>query len=138
MIEQIDLAYTGNLRCSATLAASGQTLLADVPKEYGGPGEAFSASDLVAAALGACVMGTLAFVAQRNHLDLAGMTAKVEKEMTVVPVRRIGSMKLVVSMPKGLRLSEDDRNKLETAAGRCPVKQSLHPDIHVEVEFVYP
>ena len=41
-------------------------------------------------------------------------------------------------MPKGLKLSDAERSKLENAARLCPVKQSLHPEVEVPVEFVYP
>ena len=40
MSEVIDLSYSTNLRCRATLAASGQELLTDPPRQNGGAGEA--------------------------------------------------------------------------------------------------
>jgi len=35
-------------------------------------------------------------------------------------------------------LSAADRAKLEAAARACPVKQSLHPEVQLPIEFVYP
>ena len=60
------------------------------------------------------------------------------KEMTAVPIRRIGSLKTRLVFPPGKPLSATDRAKLEAGAKACPVKQSLHPDVEPPVEFVYP
>ncbi|MGO8690659.1 MAG: OsmC family protein [Thermoguttaceae bacterium] len=138
MSEVIELTYPGKLRCRATLAASGQELVTDAPRENGGLGEAFSPTDLLAGALGTCLLTVVGIVGQRSNIDLAGMTARIEKEMSSGPVRRVGRIKTVVHMPKGLKLSDAERSKLENAAKLCPVKQSLHPEVEVLVEFVYP
>jgi putative redox protein len=135
---QIDLTYTGNLRCTARQISTGHTLATDAPAGQGGLGEDFSATDLVVVALGTCILTTLAIVGQRHQLDLAGMSACMEKEMAAAPVRRIGSIGMTITFPLGLRLSPADRDRLENAARRCPVKQSLHPEIDIRVEFVYP
>ena len=137
MSEVIDLSYPGKLRCKATLAANGQELVTHAPRENGGLGEA-SPTDLLAAHLGTCLMTVVGIVGQRSNIDLAGMTARVEKEMSSGAVRRIGRIKTVVQMPKGLKLSDAERSKLENAAKLCPVKQSLHPEVEVVLEFVYP
>ena len=66
------------------------------------------------------------------------MSACMEKEMVTAPGRRIGSIGMTITLPLGLRLSPANRDRLEHAAQACPVKQSLHPDIDIRVEFVYP
>ena len=120
------------------MAATGQELVTDAPRENGGLGEAFSPTDLLAGALGTCLLTVVGVVAQRSHLDLTGMTARVEKDMSAGPVHRVGRVKIVVTMPKGLKLSDSDRSRLENAAKLCPVKQSLHPEVEIQLEFVYP
>ena len=67
-----------------------------------------------------------------------GLQVQVIKEMTADPVRRIGSLKTRLVFPSGKPLSVTDRAKLEAAAKACPVKQSLHPDVKIPLEFVYP
>jgi putative redox protein len=138
MSEAIEISYTGGLQCKTRFPSTGQTFETDVPRAVGGQGTAFSATDLVAAALGVCTVTMLAAVAGRHSLDVSGMTARVEKEMTTTPVRRIGKIRVVVTMPKGLRLSSDDRALLQKAAEHCPVKQSLHPEIDLDVQLAYP
>jgi len=57
--------------------------------------------------------------------------------MAAAPLRRIGSLKATITYPKGLKLSDADKTKLENTVNLCPVKQSLHPDIKVAAEFIY-
>jgi len=138
MPAQIDLTYTGDLRCTARQISTGQIVATDAPQNQGGLGEGFTATDLIVAGLGNCIITTMAMVAQRHQLDLSGLSACMEKEMVIKPVRRIGSIGMTIAFPAGLRLSPANRSRLENAAQRCPVKQSLHPDIDIRVEFVYP
>jgi putative redox protein len=129
------VAYEGSLHCTATHGPSQQTLSTDAPVDNGGSGAAFSPTDLVAAALGSCMLTIMGKVAQRDGLDLAGTHVSVVKEMVAQPTRRIGALRVLVTLPSGSRLSPADRSKLEKAAAACPVKQSLHPDVQVTVEF---
>jgi putative redox protein len=137
MAVEIDIEYLGDLHCQAVHGPSKQGLNTDAPVDNGGKGEAFSPTDLVATALGTCLATIMALVARRNHLDLAGVRIQVVKEMTATPVRRIGALKARIVMPRTLKIAEADRLKLEAAARACPVKQSLHPEVAVDMTFVY-
>jgi putative redox protein len=55
------------------------------------------------------------------------------------PVRRIGRLAVKITFPAAASsgLGADDRARLETAARRCPVHQSLHPDIDAPIDFIY-
>jgi putative redox protein len=138
MAVEINITYEGGLHCAAIHGPSKQTLTTDAPVDNGGKGAAFSPTDLVAAALGACMVTIMGLVAQRNNLNIDGLQVQVLKEMTADPVRRIGSLKTRLVFPRGKLLSAADRAKLEAAAKACPVKQSLHPDLKTPMEFVYP
>ena len=138
MAVEIDILYDGALRCSATHEPSRQTLVTDAPVDNGGKGASFSPTDLLATALGTCMATVMGLVAQRNRLDIQGLKVHVRKEMVADPVRRIGSLTTRLVFPAGKPLSPADRTKLEAAARACPVKQSLHPEVQVKVEFVYP
>ncbi len=137
MAVEITVVYEGELHCHATHGPSKQGLKTDAPVDNGGKGAAFSPTDLVATALGTCMATVMGLVAQRNHLDLAGLKIQVVKEMTSDPVRRIGALTTKLVFPAGKELSAPDRAKLEAAANACPVKKSLHPDIQTPVQFVY-
>ncbi len=137
MAVEINTTYEGSLHCTATHGPSRKQLTTDAPVDNGGKGEAFSPTDLVATALGTCMATVMGLVAQRNHLDIAGLQIRVLKEMTGDPVRRIGALTVRLIFPSGKSFSPADRARLEAAAKACPVKQSLHPDVKVQTEFVY-
>ena len=127
--------YEGGLRCRGSHGPSGTTLITDAPLDNHGKGESFSPTDLVATALGACMMTIIGIVADRRSLDLAGMTVETEKVMTATPPRRIASLKTRITIP--LPADHADRAVLEQAALTCPVHKSLHPEIDAAIEFVW-
>ena len=131
----ITATYQGQLHCEATHTASGNTLVTDAPTDNGGRGEAFSPTDLVATALGTCVLTILGLVADRHQVDLTGTQVHVTKEMVAKPLRRIGRLLTVVTYPASVKLDDTMRERLETAASHCPVHQSLHPEIDAPIEF---
>jgi len=127
--------YEGGLRCRATHGPSGTTLVTDAPVDNHGKGESFSPTDLVATALGACMLTIMGIVAERHAIDLAGTTVETVKEMTKDPPRRIASLRTRITIP--LPAEHPQRALLEQAAHTCPVHKSLHPDIDAPVEFVW-
>ena len=137
MAVEINVAYTGQLRCEATHGPSGQKLSTDAPIDNGGKGESFSPTDLVATALGTCVMTILGLVAERHDVDLSGTRIHVTKEMITEPVRRIGALRTVVTVPAKAVPDMDLRTRLEAAARKCPVHQSLHADMQTPIDFQY-
>jgi putative redox protein len=130
---EIQVAYQGELRCQAKHGPSGTTIITDPPVDNMGKGESFSPTDLVATALGACMLTLMGISAQRHNLDITGTKATVTKEMVTDPFRRIGRLGVTIVVPR--QLSEDDRKRLERAAMTCPVHKSLHPDVQQVVEF---
>jgi putative redox protein len=130
---EITTTYQGHLRCNAVHGPSQNNLITDAPKDNMGKGEAFSPTDLVATALGTCILTTMGIVAQRNNLDMSGATAKVTKEMVSTPFRRVGRLVATINIPGNF--SEEDRQRLENAGRNCPVYKSLHPEIETPITF---
>lgn len=133
---KMNIIYEGQLHCKLTHEQSGSVIVTDAPKDNNGKGEAFSPTDLVAAALGSCIITVMGIVAARHQLDLTGTTADVTKEMIASPERRIGKISVTLKMSRGI--PGDKRAMLENAAHTCPVHKSLHPDIVTPIVFIYP
>ena len=133
---KMNIVYEGQLRCVLTHEQSGSVIRTDAPKDNMGRGEAFSPTDLVAAALGSCMLTIMGIAAAKHNIDLKGTTIEVSKEMVTSPVRRIGSISVTLRMVPGI--SQDKRAMLEAAANSCPVHKSLHPDVQTPIQFIYP
>ncbi len=133
---KISVVYGGDLHCRLTHGPSGKELTTDAPKDNMGKGESFSPTDLVAAALGSCMMTIMGIYARRHGIDLAGTSVEVTKEMIPEPERRIGKLSVIFKMARGI----DPRHRpaLERASFTCPVHKSIHPDIQVPATFQYP
>ncbi|MCS7316044.1 MAG: OsmC family protein [Bryobacterales bacterium] len=126
--------YLGRKKIRLVHEPSGAELLTDAPRDNYGEASSFSPTDLVAGALGACMMTIIGILAEREGLDVSGMHMRVEKHMQPEP-RRIARLELVLHLPAAL--SAEDRRRLESAARSCPVSRCLHPDIAVEHRFLY-
>lgn len=131
----IQVEYQGDLHCKATHGPSGVELATDAPKDNQGRGEGFSPTDLVATALGSCMLTIMGIAARTQGIDISGATATVEKEMTTAPPRRIARLTVRIHVPHAP--SATDREKLERAAHTCPVHKSLHPEIEIPIEFTW-
>ncbi len=130
---QIDAVYDGDLRCKATHAESGTTLLTDAPKDNHGKGESFSPTDLVATAVGTCMLTTMAIAAKNHGIEFANASVRVRKEMTASPPRRIAKLTIEIIGPSAV--PEAQRLTLERVAVQCPVSQSLHPTVQTGIVF---
>lgn len=123
--------YLGDLHCTAAHGPSGRTLETDAPVDNQGRGETFSPTDLMATALGTCILTTMGIVARRLNLDLKGARFEVSKEMSTDLPRRIVGLATHIWLPVPRRADPDD--VLERTARTCPVHKSLHPGINAPV-----
>lgn len=133
---KVSVEYQGGLRCEATHGPSGVRLQTDAPVDNHGKGQLFSPTDLVATALGSCIVTVLGIVAEQKAWDLKGLRVEVTKEMTPTPPRRIARLNAEVWLP--LALPPADRELVEKTALHCPVHRSLHPDIEAPIVFHWP
>lgn len=135
MSVSISISYEGGLRTVATHGPSQNSFHTDAPVDNHGRGESFSPTDLVATALGSCMLTVMGIYAERHGIDLKGTQVTVIKEMTSVPVRRIARLECEMRLP----LPEDhpQRETLERVALTCPVHQSLSPEVEHPVRFIW-
>ena len=133
----IDISYQGDLRCIATHGPSQTQLTTDAPVDNHGKGESFSPTDLLATALGSCMLTVMGIEAQRRGWSLAGVTVEVRKVMTQAPPRKVARLEVAFSVPTATSAELDDVAKrvLEERAHSCPVRLSLAESMEVPVSF---
>ena len=127
--------YNGSLRTTCTHLASGTHITTDAPVDNQGRGEAFSPTDLVATALGACMMTIMGIKARDLGLDIEGARADVTKVMAADP-RRISKVQITFTMPPN-QFTEKDKKLLQAVALACPVAKSLSEGCEQDVRFVW-
>ncbi|MBF8262770.1 MAG: OsmC-like protein [Parachlamydiales bacterium] len=133
-MEHYQISYLGDLRCEC-VHSSGARLQTDAPKDNEGKGEGFSPTDLFAASLGTCMLTVMAITARHLGLDLHGTSVDLQKEMSSNPPRRIA--RLIVRFRCPGHFAPSAIKKLEQAAVQCPVHYSLHPDIKLDIDFLW-
>ncbi len=126
--------YQGGLRTECVHLRSGSAIETDAPADNQGLGERFSPSDLVATALGSCMLTIMGMRAVDMNVNLEGVKIEVEKLMKPDP-RRISGINLTFHFPASLALTERQQIILQKAAETCPVKYSIHPDIALDINF---
>ena len=133
-MSRANIVYQNNLRTETEHIASGEKIITDAPVDNNGKGEAFSPTDLVATALGSCMITIMAISANKYDIDMSGTNASVKKIMGSDP-RRISEISIDINMNKNIE--EKDRKRLERSALTCPVHKSLHPDLEKKIRFNY-
>jgi putative redox protein len=126
--------YNGDLRCTATHLQSGTFIETDAPTDNQGKGERFSPTDLVATALGTCMVTTMGIKARTMDIQLDGTRLEVTKIMVSDP-RRIGKIIVHIFFPEGLQIDDKQKDLLERTARTCPVERTLHPDVELDMQF---
>jgi len=126
--------YKGDLRTLASHLQSGSTIETDAPTDNHGMGARFSPTDLIGTSLASCILTTMAIRAKDLDNKLIGVSIKTEKFMEANP-RRISRIDIHFSWPDGIIFSEDERNRLNEIALSCPVKESIHPNILLTINY---
>lgn len=134
MAKTLETIFLGDLRTEITHLQSGNKVTTDAPTDNNGKGEFISPTDMVAGALGSCMLTIMDMAAKRMDLDLAGTKLEITKVMAADP-RRIAEIQIDFWFP----FSCDHKAKkiLERAADTCPVAKSLHPDLKQTINFHY-
>ncbi|MEM7245903.1 MAG: OsmC family protein, partial [Acidobacteriota bacterium] len=129
----IDIEYLGGLKTQATHGPSSSTLTTAAPVDNQGDGSSFSPTDLLATALGTCIVTIVGIAARGRDVDVTGTQVNVLKEMTAQPPRRVGRLTVTLDLPDSV--PEEHRAALEEAGRGCPVCRSLSNEMEVDVTF---
>lgn len=134
-METIRTTYLGELRTEAVHLQSGTRLITDAPVDNQGKGESFSPTDLLATALGSCMLTIMGIAARTHAISLEGTTMRITKYMVSEP-RRVKEILVEFDFPE-MNFTEKQKTILEHAARTCPVALSLHPELGQRIIFNY-
>tara|TARA_Y100000590_G_C15357900_1_gene877732 strand:- start:291 stop:707 length:417 start_codon:yes stop_codon:yes gene_type:complete len=133
-MSDIEIIYIGDLRTKAEHLKSGVVWNTDAPVDNMGKGESFSPTDMLATALGSCMLTIMGIKANQHNLDIKNTKVEVRKKMGENP-RMISKIELKIIFSNDIEIKY--RKLLERAAHQCPVSKSIHPNIDESVEFIY-
>jgi putative redox protein len=128
---KMDLVYEGNLRTQITHLTNQQTLHTAASLESDEASN-FTPTDLLAAALGSCILTVIGIWAEKKGLDLKGMKIEIDKKMT--PERRF-HLDLKIWMP--ISLPQKEKELVERVATTCPVHRSLNENVEIKSSFYW-
>jgi putative redox protein len=130
--------HVGSRGFRAEISSGEHVLVADEPLAAGGTDEGPTPYELLLAALGACTAMTLRMYADRKKWPLEDVRVRLRSsrshardcencEKEAVGIHRI-ERKLELSGS----LTDEQRQRLQEIADRCPVKQTIQREIRVE------
>jgi len=127
--------YEGELRTKAEHLSSGNNIITDAPIDNNGKGECFSPTDLLATALGSCMLTIIGIYSKKNNINIKGTTAEVTKIMGEDP-RCVKTIKIILDFTK-IGISEKTQKIFNKLAMNCPVALSLDKNIAQEVSLKF-
>jgi len=134
-METVRTKYLGDLRTEAVHVRSGSVLLSDAPVDNKGKGENFSPTDLVATALGSCILTIMGIAAREHGFSIDGSSCKITKVMAENP-RKIGEIKIDIDLTSN-SYTEKQKQILEYCIKTCPVARSLHESVFQNVTLIF-
>lgn len=129
--------YKGHLRTEMTHLQSGSIVETDAPTDNNGNGERFSPTDLVATAMGSCMLTIMGIACNTHSINIDGTLIEITKIMQANP-RRIAEIVAKITIKGQSSYSEKEQKIIENAALTCPVYLSLHPELKKTVDFMWP
>lgn len=127
------IVYQSNLRTTAVHLKSNTQIITDAPTDNQGKGEAFSPTDLVATALGSCMLTIIGIKARDSDFNIDGIEVDITKIMGSAP-RKISEI-IVEFNCKEKNYTIKQQKIIENTAKTCPVALSLAKDIKQTLIF---
>lgn len=133
MTSDVSVSYKGDLYCDINYNPSNYKVSTSVKKD-----DFFSPSELVAGALGACTVSSMAFKAETAQIpvDAKDISLDISIIKQEEPHKILG-FKTVITVKGADKLTDKDKALLEGAAKSCPVKKMMSADLEQDISFVY-
>ena len=126
----------------AEIEAGSHKLIADEPASAGGTDAGPTPYDYLSAALGACTSMTLHFLAKRDSIPLEGVEVSIAndrmyaKDCADCQSRNGYIHRFDVQIRLRGNLTPEQRQKLFSAAKKCPVYKTLTSEIRIEEKLL--
>jgi uncharacterized OsmC-like protein len=134
-METVRTSYKGDLRTEAVHVRSGSVITTDAPLDNKGKGEFFSPTDMVATALGSCILTIMGIAAREHDFSIDGASCKITKIMTESP-RKIGEIKIDFDLTMH-DYSDKQKKILDNCVKTCPVARSLNESVFQNVTLLF-
>ena len=124
------------------IEAGPHRLIADEPAGAGGTDLGPTPYDFLSAALGACTSMTLQVVAKREKIPLEGVEVTVENDRMYAKdcadcLAKDGYIhRFTVAIKLIGTLTPEQRERMLSVAGRCPVNKTLRSEIRIEERLI--
>ena len=132
-MRSLQLTYDGDQHATALKEPHHKSVAIDCP--FTSKGEEMTPGNLVGIGVAGCMLLSMGALAQRDKLDLRGTVIDIDLTETDKPFAHIDTITLVFNVPREFSLQ--DRQKLERAAGKCPIKASFRPETVISAKFNY-
>lgn len=130
---KLKLTYDGDQHATALKEPHRNSVAIDCP--YTAKGEEFSPGNLLGISVAGCMLMSMGAVAQRDHLDLRGTVIDIKLTETDKPFPHVDTITMAFEIPRDF--SAKDRQKLERAAGLCPIKASFRDETIITTTYDY-
>lgn len=116
--------------------STGATIITDSPIDKNVKADSFSPTDLVAAALTACILTIDGQAANTSGFSIEGAKASTKKIMSKTSPRRIEE--IIINFDFSIcKLDKKAQTIIKNITKSCSVVQSLHPDIKKNISFIF-
>jgi len=103
----------------------------DAPLDHEGKGRDFSPTDLVAAALGSCIITVMGIKARKENWPLNDLKLEVNKKMSSMGLRKIETLSIQIFMPSNL--SNRQLRVLQNETENCPVTRNIQGSTNIRI-----
>ncbi len=103
----------------------------DAPLDHEGKGRDFCPTDLVATALGTCLLTVMGIKARKEEWSLKGLKLEIQKKMSTIGPRQIETLSIHIFTPSTLTNSQLKVFKKEIK--NCPVMRTIKGSTNIKL-----
>ena len=103
----------------------------DAPLDHEGEGRDFCPTDLVATALGTCLLTVMGIKARKEKWSLQGLKLEINKKMSSIGPRKIETLSIQIFIPSNLTNNQLKVFKREIKD--CPVMTNIKGSINIKL-----